>query len=135
MAALKIIRKGLALHKSNKGLYEEVIQMELDIVVGNPALKKNNEDELDEDKKKLCVKKLHTYFAEILNNINDCCFYILILKKLENYKFTLPVQKEIETCLYDKYFNEPKAWHTLAQREYKGIILGLSIPLIFIMTF
>ncbi|RZC34342.1 U3 small nucleolar RNA-associated protein 6 -like, partial [Asbolus verrucosus] len=110
-AALKIVNKGLTIHKNSKLLYTEAIKLELS------AIKGNNRLEDDEEAQRKVCKKIETYVLFICDCINDSNYLIEILNLLATYSFTTSVQNLLIDKLLQNHSDMEFVWHTLAQRE------------------
>lgn len=112
--ALKILNKGLTLHKNNQELYTEAIKLELSMLRCNSIAEEDQNLQL-----KVC-KKIETYVTFICDCINDTSYLIQILNMLEQYAFTIGVQNLIIDRLLQSHSTKEFVWHTLAQREKRG---------------
>jgi U3 small nucleolar RNA-associated protein 6 len=101
-------------------LYTEAIKLELSAITSN-----NNTKETEEMQNKVC-KKVETYVRFIWDCINDSNYLIEILNLLESYSFTASVQNLIIDKLLQNYSHIEFVWHTLAQRERRGLHYGAS---------
>lgn len=117
--ALKTLDKGRELHKDCDFLYKESIQLEILEFVGHQNGKQEKSDEEDERKKDICIERLRLYLEHMFDNIKSYDFYIDLLGFLEQYKFTIPIQKDIVDFMMNSFSDVPIVWHTLAQREQK----------------
>ncbi|XP_044262071.1 U3 small nucleolar RNA-associated protein 6 homolog [Tribolium madens] len=118
-SAFIVLNKGLTFHKNSQLLYTEAIKLELSIV-------KNNSSEDTEKLQKRVCEKIETYLKLIYDYINDYNYLIEILSLLESYSFTMSVQNLIIDKLLKDHSDLEFVWHTLAQREKRGLHYGAS---------
>ncbi|KAK4877294.1 hypothetical protein RN001_009800 [Aquatica leii] len=107
--AMMMLLKAIEIHKDCKILYKEIISVEIFNTVNNNSEIKKSVERLKEI--------MHTIFA----NINDLSFYIDTLTQLEEHACTIEVQDMIIKKLMKDYIDNELVWHTLAQRERKGL--------------
>lgn len=117
--ALKVLNRGLTIHKNSQRLYSEAIKLELSVV------KNDNSEKTEHIQADVC-KRIETYVHFICEHINDSNYLIEILNELESYSFTTSVQNLIIDKLLQNHSNVVFVWHTLAQREKRGELFFFS---------
>ncbi|KAF5273297.1 hypothetical protein FQR65_LT04719 [Abscondita terminalis] len=107
--AMVMLLKAIEIHKDNAMLYKEIISVEISNMI-------NNDSET-----KVSVNRLKEIMHTIFGNIDDYNFYIESLTQLEVQSCTTEVQDMVVSKLMTDYWDNEDVWHTLAQRERKGL--------------
>lgn len=133
---MKILCKGLTIHKDSKLLYKELIQLEIHNALSNGWQLKENITEPAEQQK-LWLEKLCKYIKTIINNIKECEYYVELLEYLVEYTFTGPAQNIIIEFIYSNFSLRAITWRVMAQRDWKGfiscIVSTYQVQLVFLL--
>lgn len=118
--ALTVINKAITIHKDSQHLHTEAIKLQLSIV--------NELDNDEKEKSEVCGKIYADFIGKF---VNDVKFLIQILDILSKYPFTLSVQNLVIDKLKESPSDQDLVWHTLAQREMRGMLMIFYFVFVF----